>query len=800
MTRTILSDLRGALRSLLRRPRFFALIVGAYALGIGVVTAVFGIVDDLILDPLPWPAAEEVVGVWERNPEVGLDRVPAAPAKIQAWRERNDVFRAVAAWRLDGFDLTGLGDPERLPVGRVEPALFGVLGVEAALGRTFTGDEATPGRDGVALLTHGFWTERFGADPGALGREVTLEGRRFEVVGVLPAGRHFPEEAEVVVPLAIDEYRSRSSHAYRALGRLAPGVTVDVARARLDELAARLEIEHADTDRGWEVTLLPLREQLVGDVRPIVLLVFGAGALVFLVACANGASLLLVRAAGRRRELGVRTSLGASRGRLVSHLAAESMVLALAGGVAGLALARLTGAALARLAPEEGVRWAVAGGFDATVYAFALALTLVAGLAFGLMPALHGTGRAPMAALREGTSTASRGRARVRNLVVAGEVAMAALLLVGGGLFLRSARALAAVDPGFEPAGLLTVDLQPPRDRYATAADRLALWRDLVDGVSAIPGVRAAGLVNYVPLGGRSDTFRFQIEERPPETFADLHLVGMRAASPGYFTAMGIDLLRGRGIEPSDGEDAEPVAVVNAVMAREFWPGEDVLGQRISFNGDAGPWVRIVGVVEGVRHDSLIDGAEPEVFIPLAQDPWPFASLVLRTDSGDPLTFVEPVRAAVGRVDPLLPLVQVRTGAALVEGAGAAWRLQALLVGTFAAVALLLAVTGVYGLMAHVVQERTSEMAIRQALGARAADLRRLVAGGALRLAVPGTAVGLVAAGLLSRAVRGMLYGVGPVDPLSYAGAAVLLVAVAVAAAWVPARRAARVDPAGALR
>ncbi|MGD2069290.1 MAG: ABC transporter permease [Gemmatimonadota bacterium] len=797
-TTALLSDLRASARALARRPRFAVLAAGAYTLGIGVVTAVFGLVDDVVLDPLPWPAADRVVGVWEAYPEMDADRVPAAPAKIDAWRGLDGAFASVAAWRLDDYDLTGLGDPERLGVGRVEPEIFGLLGVEAALGRTFSPDEAEPGRDGVVLLTNAFWTERFGADPGVLGRTLTLEGRRYDVVGVLPPHAQFPEAARVVVPLVIDVPQSRSAHAFRVLARLAPGVDVEEARTGLEALARRLEAEYPDTDRGWGVTVVPLRDQLVGDLTSLLLVLLGAGGLVFLVACANGASLLLVRASGRRRELGVRTSLGAPRGRLVWHLAAESLLLSLVGGVAGLVLARVLAAGLLAVVTVD--LPATAGeAFDPTVYAFAFAATLVAGLLFGLLPALRGTVGRPMEVLREGASTASRGRTRVRNVVVAAEVAMATLLLAGSGLFLRSANALARVDPGFDPVGLLTASVQPPRDRYPGASDRLDLYRSLLDEARALPGVTRAALVNYLPLAGKSDAFRFQVEGRPVPSFADLDVTALRAVSASYFDAMGMDVLRGRGLDEADGEGDAPVTVVNRTMARRFWPGEEVLGQRISFSGDDGPWVRVVGVVEDVRHAALTREPDAEAYVPLAQEPWPSAFLVLRT-RGDPVDLVGDLRQAVGRADPLLPVVAVSTGEQLVASAAAPWRFQATLVTVLALVAVVLAVTGVYGLMAWVVQERTGEMALRRALGARTSDLRRLVGGSTLRLAGTGTVVGLAGAAALSEVVRGMLYGVGPTDPLSYAGAAFLLLAVAVAASWIPARRAGRVDPAEALR
>lgn len=795
------------LRSVLRRtvrlftdsPRFTLPTIGAFALGIGSVTGVFSLVDDALLDPLPWANAPRTVVLWERHPEMDADRVPAAPAKIMAWRGQLDVFDRVAGWRLDEMDLTGRGDPVRLAVGRVEPDLFPLLGVEPVLGRAITPDEAEPGNEGVAVLGHGFWTQRMGGDPDVLGRAVTLDGATYEIVGVLPPGAIFPEDAELLIPLVIRPYESRVSHAFRVLARLAPGVTLTEASVRLDRLAARFEDEFPRTDAGWRASAVPLREELVGDVEPLLFLLLAAGGLVFVVACANGAGLLLVRGIRRRREVAVRASLGASPSRLAMEVASEGLALSFAGGAVGLLLAGLAVSALHRVSPLDLSRPGSEGAFDVSVYLFTLGASVCAGLVFGLLPALPGTSRNPMALLRENRNAASGGRRTARRFIVTAEIALATLLLVGSGLFVRSARSLARVDPGFDVPRLVSVDVQPPRTRYPDQDALRALYTHLLDGARALPGVERAALVNYLPLGGRADTFRFLVAGRPAPASMDAQLTQIRSVSRGYFGTMGIPLLRGRDFDERDQEDSELVAVVNEAMTRRYWPDGDAIGERLSLDGEGGPWIRIVGVVADVRSAGLTEPPPPALYTPMRQQPWPSASLVVRAN-GDPLGLVPALRRLVAENDPLLPVATVRTGDALLRSAQIRWRFQAVLMGSFGLVALALALTGVYGLLAYVVQERTTEMAIRQAVGARASDLRALVGRDTLTLVAVGVAIGLGASAALAHVLERMLFGVSPLDPTSYAAAAVLLGVTGLLAAWIPARRAAAVQPAVLLR
>ncbi len=798
-----MTALRAAIRVFRTRRRFAFWTAAAYALGIAAVTTVFSPLDDVLLDPLPWPASGRVVGVWERFPQVTDGRIPAAPAKVAAWRGATDVFDAVAAWRLDDMDFSdagegaGDGEPEVVQVGRVQADLFRLLGIRPTQGRGFAAGEDEPGAEHVVVLTNGFWRERMGGRRDVLGRTLRLAGEPFRIIGVLPPDEAFPADARLLVPLAFDAPDSRAAHAYRVLAHLAPGVTLARAQARVSEMAAAAASEFPETDAGWEAEVVPLRDQLVGDVRGLLLLFFGAGALVFLVGGANGAGLLLARSAGRRRELALRAALGASRRRLVADLAAESVLLAAVGGAAGFFLAWVAAGAIRTWMPLH-VPGLAGGSFDATVLAFAAGATLLGGLAFGLLPGLQASGTGPMDALREGV-TGTPGRGRILRAVVVGEVALAALLLVGGGLFLRSAWEVSSVDPGFRPRGLLTLELRPPRWRYDSEARRAALYQDVLSAVQSMPGVESAALTNYLPLGGRSDSFRYLVEGRPAPASPDLQLTGMRVVSPGYFGTMGIPLVSGRALTPGDRADGELVAVVNGAMAREVWPAGDAVGARVSMNGQEGPWVRVVGVVGDVHHGGLDEPASPELFVPLAQEVWPFAALVVRAGS-DPAALAAAVRDVVRRVDPALPIADVRTGSGLLRAATAPWRAQATLVLVFAAAALLLAITGVYGLLAWVVEQRIPEMAIRQALGAARRDVRTLVAREALRLALIGAALGLVAAAALSALVRTLLFGVRPLDPWSYAAAAGLLTLVALLAALGPARRAARTEPASSLR
>lgn len=794
---SLIHDLRMGWRALLGRPRFSLLALAAFTVGIGSNTAVFRLVDDALLDSLPWPEADRAALVWETYPERGLDRLPAAPAKYLAWREQTDVFDAVAAYRWATMDLQAPDGPERARVGVVDPRLFELLGVAPGAGRLFRPDEERPGAGRVAILSHAMWRDRFGGDPAAVGGTLVLDGEPWEIVGALPPGDAWPDDVELYVPLTMENPESRAAHAYRALARLAPGATIQGARQRVETLAARWEAEYPETDAGFGVRVETLRQEVVGDLSSLLLLLQGAVGLVLLIACANAAALLLVHVGARRRELAVRASLGASRLRLGRQLVAESVLLSVGGALLGLPLSGLGVRAMSGLAPEplpgEGA------ALDPTVVLFVLGLSLGVGVLFGALPAIQGTAGNLMERLRESGSTPSSGRGRTRAVIVGAEIALATVLVVASALLLRSLGEVSDVDPGFEAPGLLAAELQPPRHRYPEADDRVRLYGELIETVEGRPGIESAALVSHMPVVGRTDIFRFLVEGRPPPRSQDELTAQVRAVTPGYFATLDIEILEGRAFGPGDRADGEPVALVDEVMARTYWPGEDPVGQRISVNGPEGPWLRIVGLAEAVRHDGLTREPAASFYLPMAQEPWPSASLVVRTP-GDPLPRVGTVRSAVSEVDPLLPLGAVRTGGDILRTSTGPWRFQALLVGAFGAGAAALAVLGVFGLLSFTVQERRREMGIRRALGAEPGDVRRLVRKGALRLALPGVGLGLVGAALAAALLRGLLFGVPPLDPASYLGAGTLLLAASMGAAWWPARRAATVEPGEVLR
>lgn len=792
-------DLRLALRSLGKHARFSALAVAAFAVGIGSNVVIFSMVDDVLLDPLPFPSSDRLVLVWDRHPERGIDRIPAAPARFFEWREEPGVFASVGLWRTDAMDLAAEEGAERITVGQVFPEILPMLGRAPTRGRGFREEDLRPGAERVVVMTHRFWVERMGADPDLVGRSLTLDGEAHTVLGVTPPGEVFPADVDLYRPLVLENPASRAAHAYRVLARLAPGVSLDEARRRMAAAGERLAAAYPETDAGLTVTVEPLRDQIMGaDTAASLLLLQGAVGLVLLIACGNVAGLLLVRAAGRRREMAVRSALGARRSHLVALQVTESVLLALGGGVVGLLLASGTVGALARLSPLD-LGTGGASVMDGTVLTFTGVVSLAAGVAFGVVPALHATRGEVSSTLRGSGGTAAVGRARLRSAVVTAEVALATLVLVGSGLFLRSLDALGDVDPGFRAEGLLAAEVRPPSYRYPSADERYTLHRSLLEGLKGRPGVASVAVVSHLPMEGRTDHFRFQVEGRPPDRFADLSTAPLRAVSPGYFSTMGVRVLRGRGLTPADGPEAELVAVIGESAAERFWPGTDPLESRISFSGDEGPWARIVGVVEDVRHDGPAQEAGPALYVPLAQEPLPRVSLVLRT-TADPLALVETVREAVRALDPMLPVASVRTLESLIDRAKAPWRFQAVLVSLFGSMAVLLTAIGGYGLLNYVVHERTVELGIRRALGARARHVRRLVARQAGILVALGVGLGLAGGALLSRAVRGMLFGVSPLDPVSYAGAAALLVGVGLLAMWLPTRRALAVDPMTALR
>jgi len=818
MNDALRQDIRHAIRGFLQRPGFSALTVLTLALSIGAATAIFSVMQGVLLLPLPYERPDQVLMVhsrWEGN-----SRGPLSLPEYWDLREQSRSFSRLAAYSNGSLTLTGSGLPERLRAGYLTVDALPLLGVAPARGRRFAAEEDLPGRPAVVILSDGLWRRRFGADPDVIGRALTLDDQPTTVIGVMPSGFQLPTHyavpgMELWTLLQLDpavDRSERGGHWLETIGRLRPGVDAVSADGEVAALVSamreRYPNEYQDEFAGFVASA---DEELVGDIRPVILVLMGAVGLLVLIACANVAGLLLARAEGRQREIALRAALGARAGRLVRQLLTESVVLALAGGLLGLLLAMWMVRGLVAVSPPTVPRLE-AIGIDGWVAAFTAALTLGTGLLFGLAPALHAARPDLFGALMEGgrSGTAGGGRQRFRRGLVVSQIALALVLVIGAGLLIQSFARLRAVDPGFVPEHLLTARLELSPVRYETNARIRGFYQELIRRLEAIPGVRSAATVKALPLtqlelGDWSflREGRYSLPPRPSEwTMAYWQVV-----SPGYFGAMRIPLVQGRGIEEADRIGAPGVAVVNRTLARQVWPDGDAVGQRILLGGGAtdSVWRTIVGVVGDVRHRGLDAEPRPEIYLPHAQFPAGTGTalrtlrLVLRGEA-DPVQLTAGVRAAVAGLDPDLPLAEVQT----MEEALGAWaaerRLTTVLVGGFAALALLLGAVGVYGVMAHVVVQRTREIGIRIALGAVPREILRLVLAQGAVLAGLGIAAGVAGAYLVTRLLEGLLFQVRPTDPLTFAVTTFLLALVATIASAVPALRATRVDPIEALR
>jgi putative ABC transport system permease protein len=801
----LLKDIHYALRLLLKRPGFTIVAVVTLALGIGANTAIFSVVNSVLFAPLPYEEPEKLVVVWDRQVISNETQQPVAVANFLDWREQNNVFEQLSILRLGPFNLTHNGETERVTGARVSSNFYTLLRVKPLIGRAFLETEDQPGAEPVALISYGLWQRRYGADPQLVGKSVQVDGIPYTVIGVLPRGVNYPTaDTDLVTPF-IPQPREmhRSIHFLRALGRLRPGVSMEQARAAMDTIAARLEQQYPDTNTGWRVELVPLHEQLVGKIRPALLVLLGAVGCVLLIACANVANLLLARAAGRRVELAVRTALGASRSQLIRQLLTESVLLSLCGGLVGLLLAvwgvpvltRLSSGSIPRV-EEIGISYRVLG--------FTVLVSLLTGLIFGILPAWQSSTSKLTDTLREGRRGTGGGllHKRVLNVLVVTEVALALVLLVGAGLMIRSFISVRQVSPGYDPKGVLTAGVGLSPIKYPNLPEQAAFYQNLLARLEQLPGVVAVAGVSRLPVVAAISSSNFTIQGRPV-AIGHEPAANVRLTSPGYFQTMGIPLSQGRDFNARDTKDSPDALIINQVMAERFWPGENPLGKFIQLSAERTRWREVVGVVGNEKLSGLDNEIGPAIYVPLTQNSFPNAMrqifIVARTE-GEPMSLASVIQKELRAIDEQQALFQIRTLDEVISNSLAQRRFNSLLMVIFAALAGLLAAVGIYGVIAYSVTQRTHEIGVRLALGAQPFDVLKMVLGQGVRLSLVGIALGLVASFALTRVLSSLLYGVSATDPITFLGIPLLLTAVALLASYLPARRATKVDPMIALR
>jgi len=808
---TLLHDLRYGLRMLARNPGSTAVAIITLALGIGANTAIFSVVDAVLLRPLPYRQPDHLVKIWGNFAGIGLpnDQNSISAPEFKDLESLNKSFTGIAAITGASANLDVGGTPQRIQAAVVSPSLFPILGAKAALGRTFLPEEGEAGQDKVVLLSYGLWKRGFGGESGVVGSRLKINRTSYAVVGVMPAGFQYPDDAEIWAPLAFEPNdltpASRGNHGLVVLARIKPELSLQQAREDMEAVTKAVEDQNKDYPYArfqFAFTLTPLLDEMVNDVQKALWILTGAVALVLLIACANVANLLLVRASAREREMAVRMAMGASRLRLIRQLFTESVLLSLTGGVAGLLVAQWGLRALIALTASILPRVAAAS-LSGTVLVFTMLVSLGAGILFGLAPALHIANDVKHESLKDGgrTSTAASVSQRLRHALIVAEMALSLVLLNGAGLLVKSFLRLQEVDGGFRPDHVLTMSISLPEEKYSKPEQVRAFYRDVLDRVSKLPGVQAAGAVSLLPLSGSSSSGTTMIDTQAVPPDAATPEADWRTVTPGYFQAMGIALVSGRYIDERDSDQSPPVAVVDETLARTYWPNEHAVGKRLHRGGvgSTAPWVTVVGVVRHVRYRTLEAQSRIEVYWPETQNPAQSLSLAIRTSS-DPLQLATAVQKEVAAVDPEQPVYQIRTMDELVEGSLVGRRLSMLLLSIFAGAALLLAAVGIYGIMAYWVSQRSNEMGIRMALGATRGMVLRMVVGEGLLLTLVGLGVGLVAAAGLARLMTSLLYGVPPSDPVTFLAVSLLLTGVALLASYIPARRATKVDPMVALR
>jgi predicted permease len=800
-------DLRYGARMLLKQPGFSLIAVVTLALGIGANTAIFSVVNGALLKPLPYPAPQQLVRLFERveRTTMASDRMEVAPANYLDWREQSTSFSGLATYALTGLALAADGKAERIEGALASADFFSVMGVPPLLGRTFTAEDERAGERFMAVISFDLWQRRFGGAREIVGRAIQLDGYSFTIVGVMPPGFGYPHRTELweLYRLGANQRQMREARFLKVIARLKSGVTQAQAQAELAGIAQRLAQQYPQTNRNWGVNVVPLLKEEVGKIELALLVLFGAVALVLLIACANVASLMLARATGRQAEIGVRLALGAGAWRIVRQLLTESLLLAGVGGLIGLLIGVWGLHALLQLAPENLPRMGEVR-LDARVFGFTLLVALLTGILFGLAPAWQAARQDVQQALKEGAGRVSNQRRRLFGMLVAAEVALALVVLISAGLLAGSFWRVLHVEPGIDVERLLTVKFEPPSARYNgsdSKAQRLNFWQQLSARVAALPGVEAVGAIDSLPFSsGGTRVWRFRHAGDDPNVAAG-PAASFQVATRDYFRAVGIQLRRGRFFSIADGDGAPPVVLVNETMARRFWPDMEAVGQRIVIRNET--FAReIIGVTSDVKHFGLERETAPEMYVPFEQFVINVMPLLIRvkTGWGDPAQLSGAVRAQVQAVDPTVAVAAITPMPRLLADSLAPRRFTLLLLGAFAGLALLLAGGGIYGVMAYAVSQRTQEIGIRLALGAQTRDVLRLVLAQGLKLALAGVLLGLGVALALTRLLKTLLFGVSATDPLTFIAIALLLLAVALLACYVPARRATRVDPLIALR
>jgi putative ABC transport system permease protein len=806
---TLWQDVRYALRTLRKHPGFTLVALFTLALGIGANSAIFSVVNAVLLKPLPLHEPDRLVNLWESFQPPGGGPAwtgTASVPNLRDWREQNDVLTGIAAYQTASYNLLGGQMPERLQATTVDANFFDIVGMPPLLGRTFRSGEDQAGQHRVVVLSHQLWQQHFAADPNITTRQIVLNNENYSVIGVMPPSFRYPSRLTTLwTPLVIPEQQrnQRGNHYLLCIGRLKPGVAFEQAQAQMTTIARRLEQQYPDNQTGRSILLIPAREQVVRNIRPALLVLLSAVGFVLLIACTNVANLMLVRATARRREIAIRTALGAKRWRVVRQLLTESVLLSVGGGLLGLLLANWGVKALVAMATTILPR-ANEVQLDGRVTGFTLLLSLLTGVLFGLVPALHSSKPDLQAALKEGGNAGSSAHSHwLRSSLVVAQIACAVILLIGAGLLLKSFVSLQKAESGLQPTNVLTMRVSLPDTKYTTAEAAAAFHQQVLERVAALPGVQSAGVINMLPIQNSGNNGGIQIEGRPPFAPGQAPIAESRAISPDYFQALGIPVSAGRVFNAQDQAGRESVIIINQTLARGQFPNENPLGKRLQAI-DGPTWRTIVGVVSDVKQSGLTQAPRNEVYIPTTQATnarhlVQSMSLAVRT-TAEPTALTNAIRQAIQAIDPQQPIYQVQTMEEVIAASISNQRLNTLLLALFAGLALLLAALGIYGVMSYTVAQNTRELGIRMALGAQARDVLRLVVGQGLMLTLLGIVVGLGGAFALTRWLESLLFGVPATDPLTFAGVSGVLLVIALLSCLLPALRATKVDPLVALR